>query len=308
MFAHKIIEMMDRLVEMEPMIAAIGKANQRKMQDILMRSGRSNLTNNFDQEEYAQAARVVKQHLEHGQRFYADTLPPNVTPEEFDPEELRLPFPVTSLLFHDPYEKVQTCYCCKEIDPDSISTDKDDDESEGFFPYFVMTVVYREPSGLYEIGNMLYLFGIRNGDTCLKVREQKFADGYLGRPENIVQIANEAAREFCGLLLGFLQMLHCNNVVTESEPAPHRLNKSRKKKGRVPLFEYKVLKIRQTDGTTTSMYGKGTGTSPRLHHRRGYFGNRWMGHGEDKKLVRTWVSPCMVGREDKGVIKKDYQV
>lgn len=104
------------------------------------------------------------------------------------------------------------------------------------------------------------------------------------------------------ILLRFLSALSCSNINIETEIKPDaKLNKARIKKGKVPLFEYKVLKIDPqstvSDGSTLS----GTHASPRTHLRRGHI--RRLKNG-----TTVWVNGCVVGVNNKGIINKDYMV
>lgn len=104
------------------------------------------------------------------------------------------------------------------------------------------------------------------------------------------------------ILFRFLSALSCSNINIETEIKPDaELNKARIKKGKVPLFEYRVLKIDTQstvfDGSTLS----GTHASPRTHLRRGHI--RRLKNG-----TTVWVNGCVVGVNNKGIINKDYMV
>lgn len=121
---------------------------------------------------------------------------------------------------------------------------------------------------------------------------------------------NEDAQDGSGMvvfynayvLLSFIAALQCSNVVEGIDPAPPKLNKSRAKKGKEPLFDYKTLTI-DTKKQVTKIEGQQAGEpkhTKREHLRRGHI-RRY----ENKTI---WVNPCVVGDSEKGRIKKDYLV
>ena len=90
----------------------------------------------------------------------------------------------------------------------------------------------------------------------------------------------------------------------ETIPAPKHLNAKRAKKGKVPMFEYKVLDIvadiMEAPKTGVSR-PQGKHASPRLHKRRGHVRRL----SEDRV---TWVRNTIVGKPSRGEIRKDYSV
>lgn len=83
-------------------------------------------------------------------------------------------------------------------------------------------------------------------------------------------------------------------------PAPAKLNKQRAKKGKPPLFEYRIVEIPAWAKAKAEGLG-GTHASPRLHWRRGHV--RHLPAGST-----TLVRPCLVGVAENGFIHKDYAV
>ena len=90
----------------------------------------------------------------------------------------------------------------------------------------------------------------------------------------------------------------------ETLPAPTRLNKKRIKKGRVPLYEYKVLDIvadiLQAVPAAKPHQG-GTHASPRMHKRRGHVRRLHSGR-------TTWIRHMIVGKPGTGAVEKEYAV
>jgi hypothetical protein len=95
----------------------------------------------------------------------------------------------------------------------------------------------------------------------------------------------------------FLSALNCQNVKRHEHLPDPKLQKSRKLRGKIPLFSYWTLHLngRSEQG---DCHG-GTHASPRVHLRRGhprqYAPGKW-----------TWVQPCAVGNKHLGMVHKDY--
>lgn len=91
----------------------------------------------------------------------------------------------------------------------------------------------------------------------------------------------------------------------ETLAAPKKLNQKRAKKGKVPLFEYKVLDIvadvLHTPKETTHERSSGHHASPRMHNRRGHL--RRLPSGRT-----TWVRNAIIGKPGRGQILKQYSV
>jgi hypothetical protein len=83
-------------------------------------------------------------------------------------------------------------------------------------------------------------------------------------------------------------------------PAPEKLNKQRAKKGRPPIFEYRIVEIPAWAKAKAEGLG-GTHASPRLHWRRGHVRHFRTG-------CTTLIRPCLVGVAENGFIHKDYAV
>lgn len=90
----------------------------------------------------------------------------------------------------------------------------------------------------------------------------------------------------------------------ETLPAPTKLNKKRAQKGRVPMYEYKVLDI-VADILQASPISKphqgGTHASPRMHKRRGHVRRLRSGR-------TTWIRNMIVGKPGTGAVEKEYAV
>lgn len=95
------------------------------------------------------------------------------------------------------------------------------------------------------------------------------------------------------------QLLANHHVETQDVEPDDKENRSRKLRGKAPLFTYKTLVIGKPK--RRQRVGSGTHASPRSHLRRGYYRT-------SKKGVRHWVQACMVKGETPGFVHKDYRV
>jgi hypothetical protein len=135
---------------------------------------------------------------------------------------------------------------------------------------------------------------------------------YKGEPELTIQIPSllfsvkeEVKRNFASTLhnlAAVLQALRCKNVYLRDNTPPEKLNKKRKQTGKVPFFSYKTLHLATGSKTVVRRdASEPDRNSPRLHFRRGHV--RRLSSGE-----LTWVSQCMVGDKNRGLVMKDYAV
>jgi hypothetical protein len=120
-----------------------------------------------------------------------------------------------------------------------------------------------------------------------------------------VTIADEKETAIITALPSFvirgLAVMNCSNVVCVDNEPPAALNKKRSKSGKVPLFSYKTLHIKIDESKTAKGGTAGDRHGPRLHLRRG--------HVRRLSPTRTtWVSSCVVGDKQRGIVMKDYRV
>ena len=92
-----------------------------------------------------------------------------------------------------------------------------------------------------------------------------------------------------------LEVLNCSNVSSERIDPPEALNKKRIKAGKIPIYSYKVLVLRNN---RIRLALGGTHDSPRVHLRRGHIKHRRSGD--------FWWQPHVVGDKKRGVVMKDY--
>ena len=106
----------------------------------------------------------------------------------------------------------------------------------------------------------------------------------------------------------FNKLLACKNIGAADNEPPAKLNKARAKKGKQPLFTYKILVIKPTSKRQQSLEAQGLWEN-RIHLCRGHF-KEYTG---DKPLFgkytgRYWWQPAVRGRNRDGVVMKDYEV
>ena len=109
----------------------------------------------------------------------------------------------------------------------------------------------------------------------------------------------EEKANFLLLTYTLVGLLNAEGIVQEHHRAPKFINRKREAKGKLPLFEYRLLKISPALKMPGHVSAEGTHASPRLHWRRGHI--RRLPSG-----MHTQVRPCLVGHKDLGQIKKDY--
>jgi len=108
--------------------------------------------------------------------------------------------------------------------------------------------------------------------------------------------------KICHVVEQAMMAMHCTNVRSVDVFPPPALNKKRQQQGKPPLFTYKTLHV--LAGDRSASHDKRADDaeakrSPRLHFRRGHI-RRISG---DRM---TWVQPCMVGDQRRGMVQKAY--
>jgi hypothetical protein len=134
-----------------------------------------------------------------------------------------------------------------------------------------------------------------------------FSDIDQSLVSHIKNTSQETNGVFAKFLCAFCTFLSCKNIGTETVNPPEKLNKSRLKKGKLPLFSYKTLVIRPT--------GKKQQSIPkhlwenRVHLCRGHFKTYTNENPLFGKLKgRYWWQPAVRGNKKLGMVHKDYLV
>ena len=255
------------------------------------------------------------------------------TPAEFkelDDLEMptRLPYPITALEYHCDYSgtsNFDTRYeerCSKRIalcveteallEHTSMLKNMHTpgyQEGEPMAGFYVMPIAYSDEQKIW-MPPPAAMFFPRGGNDYLRT-DGKMCILPLGEQayqhypdsERPRRVARDLADEViaCTHLMAALAIDHGRH---ETLPAPAKLNKKRAKKGRPPLFEYKVLDIVADVMAPTPAkkpHQGGTHASPRMHKRRGHI--RRLASGK-----RVWIRDAIVGKPKGGRIEKDYAV
>jgi len=114
-------------------------------------------------------------------------------------------------------------------------------------------------------------------------------------------IIEDAIRNQMELISRFLTAINCVNIEIVEEKPDKKIQKKRKKRGKVPLFSRWTLHIKINKSINKqNNYGR-SHASPRIHLRRGHARRLRSG-------VYCWVSACIVGNKENGIIHKDYKV
>lgn len=93
----------------------------------------------------------------------------------------------------------------------------------------------------------------------------------------------------------------CSNVEHRIVKPSVVSNKIKVKSGREPIYEYRILQVKQSQKSATENASAFSRHSPKMHLRRGHIRKHSSG-----KFV--WVSPSVVGSVDAGFVSKSYAV
>ncbi|NOQ51584.1 MAG: hypothetical protein GQ578_05140 [Desulfuromonadaceae bacterium] len=103
------------------------------------------------------------------------------------------------------------------------------------------------------------------------------------------------------IIFCFLTALNCNNINAVENLPNEKIQKKRRKSGKMPLFSTWTLHLDLISKNSNSSNSLGHASSPRVHLRRGhprqYKPGKW-----------TWVNSCVVGNKKAGIIHKDYDI
>lgn len=183
---------------------------------------------------------------------------------------VRLPFPVTYIEFAGDYGQgfIVNGYFCIGFD-------------EGIF-----VQIYSRLSGCRWMYG--FSFMVKNGANCRPI--------VFDPPSHMDKTNMEAV---IIPVLAFLSALNCSNIKqVESRPS-EKLQASRRKKGKLPLYSTWTLAINIPGKSASENDIGGTHASPRVHLRRGH--PRQYAPGK-----YTWVQPCVVGNTSSSMVNKDY--
>lgn len=123
----------------------------------------------------------------------------------------------------------------------------------------------------------------------------------------------EAVEDMVFRIAGIIQptilLLNCSNIQTKDNLPSEKLNKSRLRKNKMPLFTYKTLEIKPLSKKELAGDNKSCGMHNRIHLCRGHFKE----YTEEKPLFGKctglyWWQPHVRGQNRDGVVMKDYEI
>lgn len=124
----------------------------------------------------------------------------------------------------------------------------------------------------------------------------------IAHSESIPDLYKSIINDFAGetnFIISLLALLNCSATNKELVTISPRLQKSRMTRGKLPLIDYHILKIRLS--SSQQKYLKGIPKEQRrLHLRRGHF--------KVRKTGMFWWNPHFAGNKELGFIDKDYAV
>lgn len=119
--------------------------------------------------------------------------------------------------------------------------------------------------------------------------------------ETVITDLLDNSRDEMMMTLQACAIINCENIESEDLFVPKKLQESRKKKGKPPLHEYKVLNIGAEFYKIPSGNSSGGKSGPKMHKRRGHIRRL----SDDRQ---TWVRHTVVNAGVKGSITKTYSV
>jgi len=145
----------------------------------------------------------------------------------------------------------------------------------------------------------LYLYA-RTGTRWVIAAVAEMGNLWVNEVLVLPKTEQAAAKVLCmrDLLCVFLTAMNCTNVRRYEQHPSAKLQKSRAKRGKAPLFSYWTLQL--NGRSDRGNHKGGTHDSPRVHLRRGH--PRQFAPGK-----WTWVQPCAVGNKAAGMVHKDYR-
>lgn len=242
----------------------------------------------------------------------------------------RLPYPVIALEYHCPYtdprctpmmpgeaRASKRIALCVETEALEAHTDllkhmheKHGGEQKGFYVY---PISYSDAMGCW-VPPPVAMFFPRGGNVQFMEMQTKGlihilplgVDAYSVFPkdEQTVRAMRDITDEVMSLI-HLMTALSIDKGRHEVLPAPHKLNKKRAKKGRIPMYEYKILDIiadvMHSPKPVDKPHQGGTHASPRMHKRRGHI--RRLSSGRT-----TWIRNAIIGKPGTGAVEKEYAV
>lgn len=124
----------------------------------------------------------------------------------------------------------------------------------------------------------------------------------LRTQSEMIKLDREIAYTVITMLIKSVEIFSCSNVHLQRNNADVPVGRKISDSGNLPQFSYHTVHIKTNkESTERSVGGGNKHASPRLHLRRGHIRRLQSG-------VKVWVSSCLVGDKNKGIIMSDYKV
>lgn len=188
-------------------------------------------------------------------------------------------------------------------------------ESFGDNPWGDLIHIFKLPAPLcwYELESDMGVLLADRGDTTACLYMSSSADIMIGREFSIDPVNSEIGvtdglserdrkglHGTAGLCILFTALLNCKNLRTETVRLPEYKQAARKAKGKLPLYEYKILNLDLNKVQERQVQeGLCSRTEARLHLVRGHFKKR--------KSGLYWWAPFLRGSLEIGVLDKEYK-
>jgi len=242
----------------------------------------------------------------------------------------RLPYPVIALEYHCPYgdprctpmlpgeaaasKRIALCIETEVIDAHTAvfkhMHELHSGNQKGFYVYPIsysdaMKVWVPPPCAMFfPRGGTPELVEMQQAGLLTVLPLGVDAYGVFPKEERTKRAIRDISDEVMSLI-HLMVALNLDKGRHEVLPAPEKLNKKRAKKGRIPMYEYKILDIiadvMQVTKPTAKPHQGGTHASPRMHKRRGHVRRLRSGR-------TTWVRNMIVGKPGSGAVEKEYSV
>ena len=174
-------------------------------------------------------------------------------------------------------------------------------EEEGMI-YFTRILGYKNGGWKFPPG-----FGFFNPKSCNLNEEKRTINGFYSN--TILELYDQREKDLkeqeikniidtgFNTLLEFCSIVNCENITKEKLESPAKINKKREQKGKLPLYSYHYLKLKNDKYTPNELGGNHA--SPRAHLRRGHI--RHLPSGKS-----IWVRHAFVGNNNEGFVEKKY--
>jgi hypothetical protein len=206
----------------------------------------------------------------------------------FKNETSKLPYNNILFEFTDNLDKEKTAMLCLSEDDQIIIN------------YFVKHNTLNE----WDHYPMVTIMEIRNGQGYF---EDFPLNKQLINRKDVMDNFTRMSKIYRCAVHNILLILNCKNIVKKENKPPEKLNKKRIKNGKLPLFSYYTLHIK--DSINPSNSNNVLGDHNRIHLCRGHFKYYTEKNPLFGKLTGMyWWQPHVRGQNKDGIIMKDYVV